>query len=171
MISLLKSKSRLLNRRALFISANKLSVFHWVNGDLGSSYLFDSDSAGRENFKRYLSEFDNTPMTILVDLLGEEFRQETIPHVFGSDRKALIERKQSRLFRDASYLYTQNQEREADGRRDDRLLFMALTVEINLLIQNCRLVSYHPQFVDPPDAWLFRLLCYPIFLHPFEYIQ
>jgi len=127
MISLLKSKSDLFNRRALFISADKLSVFHWEKGELGSSYLFDLDEAGRENFKRYLTESTHTPMTILVDVIEEEFRQETIPHVFGSDRQALIERKQSRLFRDAGYFYTQNQGREEDGRRDDRLLFMALT--------------------------------------------
>ena len=127
MISLLKSKSELFNRRALFISADKVSVFHWNNGDLGSSFLFDVDEAGHDNFKRYLKESVNTPMTILVDVIGEEFRQETIPHVFGSDRRALIERKQSRIFRDAGYLYTQNQGREEEGRRDDRLLFMALT--------------------------------------------
>jgi hypothetical protein len=127
MISLQKSKSDFFNRRALFISADKLSIYHWDKGELGSSYLFDLDQAGRDNFKRYLQESVNTPMTILVDVIEEEFRQDTIPHVFGSDRQALIERKQSRLYRDASYLYTQNQGRETEGRRDDQLLFMALT--------------------------------------------
>lgn len=127
MISLRKSKSELFNRRALFISANKLSVYHWDKGELGSSYLFDIDDAGRDNFKRYLNESVNTPMTVLVDVIEEEFRQDTIPHVFGSDRQALIDRKQARLFRDANYLYTQQQGRETGGRRDDQLLFMALT--------------------------------------------
>ena len=127
MISLQKSKSDLFNRRALYISTDKLSVYHWDKGELGSSYLFDLDEAGRDNFKRYLKETAKTPMTILVDIIEEEFRHDTIPHVFGSDKQALIERKQSRLFRDASYFYTQNNGREEDGRRDDRLLFMALT--------------------------------------------
>lgn len=127
MISLQKSKSDFFNRRALFISADKVSVYHWDKGELGSSYLFDIDDAGRDNFERYLKESDNTPMTLLVDVIEEEFRQDTIPHVFGSDRAALIERKQSRLFRDADYVYVQNQGREEDGRKDDRLLFIALT--------------------------------------------
>ncbi len=127
MISLLKSKSEFFNRRALYISADKMSVYHWHKGELGSSYLFDLDEAGRANFKRYLEESDNTPMTILVDVIEEEFRQETIPHVFGADRQALIQRKQSRLYRDAKYFYTQDQGREEDGRRDDHLLMMALT--------------------------------------------
>jgi hypothetical protein len=127
MISLLKSKSEFFNRRALYISADKMSVYHWHKGELGASYLFDLDEVGRANFKRYLEESENTPMTILVDVIEEEFRQDTIPHVFGSDRQSLIERKQSRLYRDVSYLYTQDQGRETEGRRDDRLLFMALT--------------------------------------------
>jgi hypothetical protein len=122
-----KSKSDFFNRRALFISAEKMSVYHWEKGELGSSYLFDLDSVGRDNFERYLKESENTPMTILVDVIEEEFRQDTIPHVFGSDRQALIERKQARLFRDADHVYVQNQGREEEGRRDDRLLFMALT--------------------------------------------
>jgi len=127
MISLQKSKSDFFNRRALFVSADKVSVYHWVKGELGSSYLFDIDAAGRENFERYLSESDNTPMTILVDIIEEEFRQDTIPHVFGADRQSLIDRKKSRLFRDADYIYVQNQGREEEGRRDDRILFLALT--------------------------------------------
>jgi hypothetical protein len=127
MISLLQSKSDFFNRRALFISADKVSVFHWIKGKLGSSYLFDTDVTGRTNFLRYLKETANMPMTIVVDVIEEEFRHDTIPHVFGSDRQALLERKKSRLFRDADYIYTKDQGREEDGRRDDRLLFIALT--------------------------------------------
>lgn len=132
MISLLKSKSEFFNRRALYISADKLSVYHWQKGELGSSYLFDTDDNGRKNFKRYLNEAENTPLYILVDVIEEEFRRDTIPHVFGADRQALIKRKQARLFRDANYLYTLNNGREEDGRRDDRLLFMALTNQENI---------------------------------------
>jgi hypothetical protein len=127
MTLLRKSKSEFFNRRALFISADKVSVYHWTKGELASSYLFDTDDAGRENFERYLKEYENTPMTIVVDVIEEEFRQDTIPHVFGSDRVALIERKQARLFRDTNYVYVLSQGREEEGRKDDRLLFIALT--------------------------------------------
>lgn len=122
-----KSKSDFFNRRALFISADKVSVYHWVKGKLGSSYLFNIDDAGYENFERYLKEYENTPMTIVVDVIEEEFRQDTIPHVFGSDRTALIDRKKSRLFRDVDYIHVLDQGRDEEGRKDDRLLFIALT--------------------------------------------
>jgi hypothetical protein len=127
MTLLQKSKSDFFNRRALFISADKVSVYHWDKGKLGSSYLFDTNEEGLSNFERYLSESDNTPMTLVVDVIEEEFRQDTIPHVFGADRVALIERKQARLFRDSDYVYVQSQGREEEGRKDDRLLFIALT--------------------------------------------
>ena len=127
MISSLKSKSEFFNRRALYVSADKLSVYHWRKGNLGESFLFDLDDVGRANFQRYLEESDNIPMTVLIDVIEEEFREDTIPHVFGADREALIKRKQSRLYRDVIYMYTLDQGREEEGRRDDRLLFMALT--------------------------------------------
>ena len=127
MISLLRSKFDLFNSRAVYLSADKLSVYHLNRGKLGSTYLFDVDDVGRANFGRYLQETPNTPTYLLLDIIEEEFRLDTIPHVFGSDRKALIERKQSRLFRDAVYFYTENQGREEEGRHDDKVLFMALT--------------------------------------------
>ena len=127
MISLLKSKSDFFNSRGICISGTKLTVFHWQRGELGSSYMFDKDETGVQNFKRYLAETPNTPMYVLVDVIEEEFRMETIPHVFGADRKSLIERKKSRLFRDASYFYSQGQGRDTEGRRDDFILLTALT--------------------------------------------
>ncbi len=127
MISLLKSKSDFFNSRAIYISADKVSVHHLVRNELASSYLFDIDDEGKANFKRYLAESENSPAYILVDIIEEEFRQDTIPHVFGADRDALIKRKQGRLFRDANLQFAELQGREEEGRRDDRYLFTALT--------------------------------------------
>ena len=159
MISFQESKSDFFNRRALFISADKMSVYHWDKGELGSSYLFDIDAGGHENFERYLQETDNTPMTILVDVIEEEFRQDTVPHVFGSDRQALIERKQSRLFRDVDYIHVLNQGREAEGRRDDRLLFLALT--------NQEIVKPWVELLDKYKVPLKGILSIPLLLQSY----
>ncbi|MBT7950085.1 MAG: hypothetical protein HN764_00540 [Gammaproteobacteria bacterium] len=127
MISSLTSKFSYFDRRALFISAHKVAVYHWQNGDIASSYLFDTNEEGREYFNRYLSETKNNPFYILVDVFEEEFRKETIPHVFGPDRQALLNRKQDRLFRDTPYTFSEMQGREESGRRDDKLLLTAIT--------------------------------------------
>ena len=99
MISSLKLKFKTSTRRALIIGSDKLAVYHWANDSLGSSYLFDASAEGQEYFGRYLSEVHNDPVYVLLDTAAEEYRLDTIPQVFGADRKALIERKQDRADR------------------------------------------------------------------------
>jgi len=127
MISYLKSKFEFGNRRALLLSAYKAVIYHWHKGEIGSSYLFDVNEEGREQFERYLRESAKTPIYLLTDVFEEEYRHETIPHVFGPDRSALIERKQNRLFRDTPYRFHKIQGREEGGRRDDRVLLTGIT--------------------------------------------
>jgi hypothetical protein len=114
-------------RRALFLSTHKAAVYHWRKGDLGSSFLFDANVQGREYFARYLRESPNVPLYVLVDVFEEEFRFETIPHVFGGDRDAIVTRKKARLFRDTPYFQYKVQGRGTEGRRDDRVLMSAIT--------------------------------------------
>lgn len=127
MISSLKSTFEIGKRRALFISAHKVAVYHWHKGDLASSYLFDTNQDGRKYFERYLRETANIPMYVLVDVFEEEFKRDTVPHVFGTDRVSIIERKKARLFRDSTYYYAKVQGRETAGRKDDQLLLSAIT--------------------------------------------
>ena len=127
MISSLKSKFSSSTRRALLISSDKLAVYHWVNNNLGSSYLFDGSPEGFEYFGHYLDEVPNDPVYVLLDTAGEEYRLDTIPHVFGADRRAIIERMQDRMFRGTPYRYAEVQGREKAGRRDDNVMFSAVT--------------------------------------------
>jgi len=127
MISSLTSRFRYFDRRALFISAHKIAVYHWDRDRIGASYLFDINDEGKELFERYLRQTPKSPVYILADVFEEEFRRETIPHVLGSDRQALLGRKQDRLFRDTTYIYNETQAREKGGRRDDNILLTAIT--------------------------------------------
>lgn len=127
MTSLPRSRFELSGRRALFLSAQKAAVYHWRKGDLSASFLFDANTEGREFFARYLREAPNVPMYVLVDVFEEEFRVETIPHVFGGDREAIVARKKARLFRDTPYFHCVVQGRQAEGRRDDQVLMSAIT--------------------------------------------
>ncbi len=127
MTSSLKSRFDRLPRRTILLGSDKLAVYHWLKGRITNSYLFDADEIGQEQFDRYLQQVQSLPTYVVTDLAEEEFRQETIPHVFGADRKAVIQRKQNRLFRDATYSYSQIQGREKEGRRDDRVLLTSIT--------------------------------------------
>lgn len=127
MISSLISNFEISNRRVLFLSTHKAAIYHWQKGKLGSSFLFDVNEDGLINFERYLREYPGTPVYILVDMFEEEYRRETIPHVFGPDRQAILERRKGRLFRDTPYFYAAVQGREESGRRDDRIFMSAIT--------------------------------------------
>lgn len=126
MISLPGSGSELFNARALLLGADRLRLFHWHKGRLSDSGVIEANARARADFKSYLAARPGEPFYLLADMAEEEFRPETVPHVAGADRKALIGRKQARLFGPAARVYAERQGRERGGRRDDRLLFMAL---------------------------------------------
>ncbi len=127
MISLLRSKFNRGPKRAVCLSADAVTVYHWQNNDITDSFQFDADETGRFHFARYLQETPLLTTYVLVDVVEEEFRQDTIPHVTGSDRKSVLERKSNRNFRNSPYAYHMLQGRQKEGRRDDKVLLTALT--------------------------------------------
>ncbi len=123
----LKSNFKLSEKRSLLITADKAILYQCRNGQVDIAYEFSSDEDGREQFTRCLTETNRSPIYILVDIVEEEYRQDVIPHVFGADRKSVLERKFSRLFRGTGYCYALTQGRETEGRKDDKVLLTAIT--------------------------------------------
>ncbi|RDH82642.1 MAG: hypothetical protein DIZ80_10195 [endosymbiont of Galathealinum brachiosum] len=71
---------------------------------------------------------DNTPVRILVDLIEEDFKKETIPHVGSSDRKSIVSRLIERHYRKSKdYVHYNVVDRETGGRKDDVLLYSVLS--------------------------------------------
>ena len=83
--------------------------------------------AGANAFERYLGSMTGVPTHIFTDLTEEDFRLDTVPHVGARDREALLARKLGQMFRNTPYRHALLQGREADGRRDDRVLYTAVT--------------------------------------------
>lgn len=83
--------------------------------------------AGANAFERYLSGMTEVPTHIFTDLIEEDFRLDTIPHVGSRDRGALLARKLGQIFRNTPYRHALLQGREAEGRRDDRVMYTAVT--------------------------------------------
>jgi hypothetical protein len=115
-----------MSRRVLFLAGGRLAVYHWSGGELLEPLWFGADEDGLTEFSLYLAHAPHDPVYLLVDLVEEEFREESIPHVVGGDRQSLIRTRLNRLFRDPTYSYAVVQGRETDGRRDDQVLFTAL---------------------------------------------
>ncbi len=127
MISLLKSTFSSSEKRVLLVAADRAILYLFAGGEMSRAFIFGADEAGREAFDRCLAEIEPATLGVLVDMVEEEYRPDTIPHVGGSDRRAVLERKYARLFRGTPYHYALRQGRETTERRDDRVLLTAIT--------------------------------------------
>lgn len=115
-----------MTKRVFYVSSGRLTAYAWESAGVGEPVRFSADEQGLADFSRYLESVPNDPVYMLVDFVEEEFREDTIPHVYGGDRRALIATKLNRLFRDTTYSHALFHGREASGRRDDQVLFTAL---------------------------------------------
>lgn len=108
-------------------SGKHTEVLTWQHGNLSASHVFNADKGGIAEFAAHLEKHAKLPLYFVVDVIEEDFRLETIPHIRGRSRAALINRKLGQTFRNEAYRHTALQERDTEGRRDDRLLLAALT--------------------------------------------
>ena len=117
------------DRRVLLLTADRATLYLARGGRVADALQFPAGDEGLASFARYLAAAPATPITLLVDVVEEEYRQDTMPHVFGADRRAVLGRKFARLFRGTPYwlALAQGRERGNGRRRDDRVLLAALT--------------------------------------------
>ena len=109
------------------ISAEGVTVADWRGNRIVECRTFADNEAGQAGFKEYLARFDNVPVHILVDVVEEDYRFETLPHASGSDRADMVSRKIKQHYRNTPYTAAVLLGRDTGKRRDDRYLFSALT--------------------------------------------
>jgi hypothetical protein len=114
-------------RQLLYLTNDQLTAYRWEKGRLSAGLGFSNDESGREDFSLFLAGSQNIPTYLLADLVEEDFQRDTLPHVQGSSRRALVQRRLGQLYRDTPYRQATQQGREDYGRKDDRMLFSALT--------------------------------------------
>ena len=115
-------------KRLFYFTGYRLSVLHWKGKQLIGTSSFEPTEDGLEKFRACLSQTENISSKFLVDVIEEDFRNETIPHVGGRDRKAVINRLIDRFYRSSKqYCYNEVIGREKDGRKDDVVLLGAMT--------------------------------------------
>lgn len=143
-------------RKALIIIVkdNEVQILTWEKGVLNHNAVFSADEHSFDVFGRFLDSHRDFPVIIVADVIEESFRYDSIAHVSSNDRKAILNRKLEYLFRDTVYRTAKIIEREATGRRDDKVLLSALTkpdqlepwvkliVERNMAIQAITSAAY-----------------------------
>ena len=110
----------------LFLSTGHFHACTWKSGVLSEAQHFSNDPHGREQFAAFLQDHRD-PAYLLTDFIEEDFRYETVPHLRGSDRSAVLQRKLDQYYRNTPFRQALLQRRQKDGRRDDEVLFSALT--------------------------------------------
>jgi hypothetical protein len=113
-------------RTLLFLSADSFHASIWHDGRLGTSQYFSNDANGRAYFSAFLKQHRD-PAYLLVDVIEEDFRLETVPHLTGSARRNLRARKFEQFYRNTPFRQATLLRRQEEGRRDDDMLFSALT--------------------------------------------
>ena len=109
------------------VSAIQVSAARWLGGRLGECTVFENSDAGLAAYKDYLARAPGLPLHMIVDAVEEDYRFESLPHSFGSDRSEMIARKLKQHYRNTLFYSARMQGRDTGKRRDDRYLFCALT--------------------------------------------
>ncbi|MFZ5523786.1 MAG: hypothetical protein ACOY9D_06845 [Pseudomonadota bacterium] len=110
----------------LFLSAGHLHAQHMAGGQIAVTRDFVDSVQGREEFAFFLKSV-NCTVYLLTDLIEEDFRHELVPHLIGRKRAALLKRKFDQYYRSTPFRQAILLHRQKTGRRDDDILFSALT--------------------------------------------
>ena len=111
----------------LCISAQQVTAAQWRHRRLAECRVFKNDDSGIEAFEEFVAPFPGVPVYVMVDAVEEDYRFETLPHTFGSDRTEMVRRKLRQHYRNTPYVNASLLGRDRGRRRDDRYLFSALT--------------------------------------------
>ena len=110
----------------LFLSVDHLHAQRMEGNTIVAQSEFNNTPEGREKFAAFVQGV-SYPCYLLTDLIEEDFRHEIIPHLVGSSRTALLKRKFEQFYRSTPYHQSTLLQRQKTGRRDDDMLFSALT--------------------------------------------
>lgn len=138
------------------------------SGKLADVAHFEADDAGLPAFEAWLARSAGTPAVVMVDSADEDYRFESLPHTAGRDRQELLGRKLKQMYRGTPFTsatVSAPGARPASGRREDLVLFCALTAADSispwlrsLRVRGLPLVAVHPlPTVTPVAAKLLKL--------------
>lgn len=121
------SLSLTLTRILVYLSATGASVGIWQRGRLREVNALAVDEEGWQQFDALLATHPKTPVSIVVDTVDEQFRDEVLPRAFGMDRREMAQRRLRQMLVQSPYRAVLRQGPVGPGRQGDHYLFMGLT--------------------------------------------
>ncbi|VAW82842.1 hypothetical protein MNBD_GAMMA13-1149 [hydrothermal vent metagenome] len=116
----------------LYLTGHSVTLYEAHRKGAKALGNFSCSDSGYSELVQQLNNGEPKPVAILVDLIEEEFREEMLPHVIGRDRSRLHTRHAKKLFRGTPFRYHRIIGRQREGRRDDQVLFSALSNRDNI---------------------------------------
>ena len=120
------------NKHVLYISNQAASLFSIKGKKLMDKKTYKHDEEGLAAFSQDIKTRPTVKTQILADLTDEEFHVEQLPHVFGNDRRIMVNRRTNMLLRKTRFKYSEKQEHNKGDRQNDCFLISGITNEAML---------------------------------------
>lgn len=114
-------------RRVLYFTATRVVLYRSAHDRLAVESSFANTEEGAHGFSTMLRGISRSVISILVDIVEEDFHPENVPFVRGADRKSMLARKLAQRYRDTSLSLALSLGYEKTERRDERILFSSFT--------------------------------------------
>src|SRR5258705_1158313 len=114
--------------RILYFTAESHTLYRSSRGALELEARFPGDESGVSAFADYVRGHRGALFSVLVDLTGEDFHEDQIPLVRGSDREAVVQRRIAQRYRDTRLAAALSLGTVVTGeRKNERLLLASFT--------------------------------------------
>lgn len=114
-------------KRILVLDGPLLTAHYWRAGHIKVESEFSPEPAGLEALAAYLRKHRASIFYLLADIAEEGFQLEDLPYVQGGDRNALLQRRLGQYYYNTPLSAAISLGRAPTGRRDEKILFAALT--------------------------------------------
>ncbi len=120
-------------RFALLLSDERMDFVSWTRGKIDLVSSFPNDQVGINEFKNFLESnkkvFSKISVHVLLNIVGEDYRFELIPHLIGRYKTAFINKRTTALYRGSKFTQSVIMGREELGKRQDMTLFVGVLTE------------------------------------------
>lgn len=113
-------------KRLLYLTSNRLTAHTFSRGDLAVDASFERNDRGVAAFSAYLKRSRNL-YYLVVDVVEEDYHQDTIPYLGRKDRRLVLARKLAQRYRDTSLTLSMSLGLEQGERRNEKVLYASFS--------------------------------------------
>ncbi len=114
-------------KHLIYFTAADHHVYSWSGGRLALQAKFPADDSGVTGFREYLAGRRGALFYAMADLAGEDFHEEQIPYLRGSDRELVVQRRLAQRYRDTRLATALTLGTVSGERRNEQLLLTSFT--------------------------------------------